>query len=62
MKQDSSIPAMIRLTYTGDELDAWLQAWNTFPTYTTDCQAERRLKDWLRKARVKKLLSKLEVQ
>lgn len=57
MTTDKSTLRLIHLTYTGDELQAMLKAWEDFPTLTTDCPQERRLKESLRKLRMKKYLS-----
>jgi hypothetical protein len=55
--ENKSILRLIKLSYEGEELEAMLKAWNDFPTYKTDCQQEAKLKEDLRKLRMKKYLS-----
>lgn len=49
---------LIKLKYTGDELEAYLAAWEVFPTLKTDCPNERRIKEKLRETRAARILKK----
>ncbi|MDW0238182.1 MAG: hypothetical protein QOC35_06405 [Nitrososphaeraceae archaeon] len=59
MKEDKSTLRLIKLRYRHlpCELEAALKAWADFPTFKTDCPQERKLKEELRKLRMKKYLS-----
>jgi hypothetical protein len=54
--EDKALLKLIKLLYSGKELEAALSAWQTFPTYKTDCPSERRLKEQLRKTRIMRIL------
>lgn len=58
-KPNKTILRLIKMKYTGEELEAHLKAWNDFPTFKTDCPNEQRIKEELRKLRAEKYLSKL---
>jgi hypothetical protein len=55
-KPNGAILKLIKMTYTGEELEAMLKAWNDFPTYKTDCPNEQRIKEELRKLRAERYL------
>jgi len=55
--EDKSLLRLIRLTYSGKELEAALMAWQDFPTYVKDCRLEREMKKKAREARMKKYLA-----
>lgn len=54
---DKSILRLINMTYTGNELEAMLKAWEVHPTYKTDCTAKRLEKEYMRRKYMKELLS-----
>jgi hypothetical protein len=58
-KPDTAILSLIRLTYSGKELEAMLRSWADFPTYKKDCPRERATKAELRLLRMKKYLKQL---
>lgn len=49
----------INLMYSGDKLEAMLQAWETFPTLKTDKACERKEKKKLREMRMNRLLKQI---
>lgn len=60
MTPDTSILRLIKLTYSSDELEMYLDAWDVYPTFQTDCQITRTKKQYLREEYVK-LLRKQKV-
>jgi hypothetical protein len=56
--ENKTILRLIKMQYEGEELEAMLKAWNDFPTYKTDCPNEQRIKEELRKLRMKRYLTK----
>jgi hypothetical protein len=56
--ENKLILRLIKMQYQGEELEAMLKAWNDFPTLKTDCPNEQRIKEELRKLRMKKYLTK----
>lgn len=49
----------IKLTYSGEQLKAMLQAWEAFPTLKKDCAIEREAKRLAREARYNKIIRHL---
>jgi hypothetical protein len=58
--EDKSILALIKITYSGKELEAMIKAWQDFPTLRKDCPRERATKEELRKLRMEKYLAQME--
>lgn len=54
--ENKSILRLIKMQYNGEELEAMLLAWTDFPSLKTDCPSELKLKEDLRKLRMKKYL------
>lgn len=51
--ENKSILRLIKLTYSGEELDMQLAAWEIYPTLTTDCNIRATQKKYLRDEYVK---------
>lgn len=56
MQIDRNTLAAIRLKYSGEVLDAMLQAWEKNPTYKKDCTLKRLEKEYERRKWVKSKL------
>jgi hypothetical protein len=54
-KPDNSTLRLIKLTYVGEELEMYLQAWEIYPTLTSDCWSKAMEKQYLRNKFVKEL-------
>jgi hypothetical protein len=52
---DNSTLRIIKMTYSGEELDMYLRAWEVHPTLTSDCWSKAMEKQYLRNKFVKAL-------
>jgi hypothetical protein len=52
---DNGVLRIIRLTYSGEELELYLRAWEVHPTLTSDCWSKAMEKQYLRNKFVKAL-------
>lgn len=52
---NTAILRLIKMTYTGEELELQLRAWQKYPTLKTDCALTARQKEGKRAAYVKRL-------
>lgn len=57
--EDKTVLRLIKLTYSGDELEMYLQAWEVHPTLKTDCFQKQMEKAYLRSKFVKSLKAKV---
>jgi hypothetical protein len=58
-KPNGAILKLIRMKYTGEELEAMLKAWEKYTTWKSDCATTARFKELARIDYAKKLMQKV---